>query len=900
MRGKGEQADMNTEVVHPVFSMAFDTSLQAKEVWKLGIDEAKREAEAVMGIPDAILDGWNLPLACFLTVGCPHCTLEDRHRSYHMSWSPEDPDRTQCQFCGHVYPSEAHPMTCVTEVLSPAGNPQRYPYHQGRDGRKYYMESQMLNIRRFWLRHQAALLAHLYGETGDGAYAQKVGTIIRRFAEVYPDIPIHGPGELASPVIYETPILPRPPHGVQPAPEPFGPRSLSAYDPPYPKPSTRSGLWNRYPYDEVPLTLMLAYDQAAEALDGATRMAIEGYFRDTVNYLRTYPRHLGNYDPMQAKWEIVCGRVIGEPEFVHGGVIRLQLMMQHVFFPDGMWCEGAPLYSSAVFKFICDALECAQGYTDPHAFIGREDDVRYEDFSAKEMTDVEFLRNALRTMVTPSGHLASVYDSVGASVYQGDDSKKAYFDDRPPDESAPGLLWACGHAVLGSGRGDDQVQARLQFMGAGTFSHSHSDRLGLQLFAKGREIASDIGYSQNNMRAYATSTFAHNLVMVDEAGQFDGYSPAGGQLVAYGDGHDTAQFVSVGSAAAYGHLRDYQRSLALVQASETDAYVVDLFDVDGGSQHDWLLHGDADRDGVLVTDLDLSDTDWNPFATAETFRQWDSEGGFTGGPGLRHPDNVKNAMGLIRHVRTSRPSGSWSATFQSDPDDGVGLKVHVPSANDAEVFTGEIPSIRRAGDRNQELLRYWMPLMICRRKGEDLASRFLAVHEPYRGGPFIEEVVQEGPVLIAKAQGFTDVHLFGAGNGTYQLDGCYGFMRLKGGAVVAAYLVDGTRLGFGDFRLDLKEANEGTVRAVEGRRVTLSGTADLNHATRVYLSFPSGQVYAVPVERIEQERGNSVAVLRHDPRFSLSEDGQSGRFEAFPNDAFEGEVRYRIPRCGGV
>ncbi|MDP6778274.1 MAG: heparinase II/III family protein [Candidatus Latescibacteria bacterium] len=891
---------MNAEVKHPVFTMEFDTSLQAKEVWELDIDEARREAEVVMGIPDAILDGWNLPKACFLTVGCPHCTLEDRHRSYHMSWSPEDPDRTRCQFCGHVYPSDAHPMNRETEVMSPAGNLQRYPYHQGRDGRQYYMESQMLNIRRFWLRHQASLLAHLYGETDEEAYAQKAGGIIRRFAEVYPDIPIHGPGKLASPVIYETEILPRPASGVQPVPEICGPESLSGYEPPYPKPSTRSGLWNRFPYDEVPLTLMLAYDQVAGALDDETRSTIEDYFRDTVNYLRTYPRYLGNYDPMQAKWEIVCGRVIGEPEFVHGGVIRLQLMMQHVFFPDGMWCEGAPLYSSAVLKFICDALACAQGYSDPEGFIGIEDGVRYEDFSPDEMTDIEYHRDALRVMMTPSGHLASVYDSVGASVFEADESKKPYFDDTPPDASAPGLLWACGHAVLGAGAGDDQVQSRLQFMSSGTFSHSHSDRLGLQLFANGKEIASDIGYSQNNMRAYATSTFAHNLVMVDETGQFDGYSPAGGQLIAFGDDHDTVQFVSVRAPMAYAHLSEYRRSLVLVKVSETDAYVVDLFDVRGGSQHDWLLHGDADRDGVLASHLDLMDVDENPFASAETFRMWDSESGFTGGPGLRHPDNVKNALGLIRNVRATRPSEGWSATFLQDPDDGTGVRIHMPTTDGIEVLTGEIPSIRQAGDRNHELLRYWMPLVICRRQGEDLASRFLAVHEPYRGGSFVDAVRRDGSALIVETRGFTDVHLFGGGNDTYVSDGCYGFLRLKTGKVLAAYLVDGTRLDFGDVCIDLEEADEGTIRKVDGRRLHLSDGARLDHADRVHLSFPSGQVYAVPAERIEQEDEGCVAVLKHDPRFTLAEDGRSGRFEAFPNDAFEGEVTYRIPRCGGI
>ncbi len=889
---------MNLEVKHPVFSMQMDNSLRSGKVWELDLEAAREEAGVVMGTADETLDGWNPPQACFLTVGCAHCTLEDRHRSYHFSWTPEEPERTVCTFCGHAYPSKEHPLDEVTEVVSPAGTAQQYPYFPGKDGRQYYMESQLYNIRRFWLRQQAALLAHLYRETGETDCARKAGAIIRRFAEVYPEIPVHGPGELASPVLCEVEILPTPPDGVQPAPEAFGPEAARTYDPPYPRPSTRSGLWNRYPYDEIPLSLMLAYDQVAGALEASTRALIEDYFRQTVNHLRTYPRYLGNYDPMQAKWEIVCGRVIGEPEFVHGGIARLKLMMQHVFYPDGMWCEGAPLYSSAVFQFLYDALESVEGYSDPEGYRGREDGLHYAEFVPEAMTDIAHLRGALEKMVVPGGNLASVYDTFGASLYsQGE--KETYFERPPPGESGPSLLWACGHAALGMGRGDDQVQARLQFMGSGTFSHSHNDRLSLQVFARGREMVSDIGYSQNTLRPYASCTFAHNLVMVDESSQFIEYSPAGGELIAYGDGHPSVQFVSVRAPQAYPEIREYRRSLALVKVSEEDAYLVDLFGVKGGSQHDWLLHGDADRDSTLASELGMDDLEGALFASGETFRMWDSEAGFKGGPGVRHPDNIKNALGLVRQVRGARTDDAWSATFRSSPDEGAALRLWMLGEKGTEVFFGETPSIRRAGDRNAELLDYWMPLVMARRKGEDLESRFLAVHEPYQGTPFITSVSREGQALVVKTAEFTDVHLLGGGDETYEMAGCYGFLRVVDDAVVSAYLADGTKLGFRDFSLELPEAAEGIVLGVEGETLRLSGQVDLENAERIYLSFPGGQRYAIPVREVRQEGEDSVAVLAHDPRFTLSEDGREGRLTAFPGEAFEGEVRYRVSRYGG-
>ncbi len=883
---------MNPEVKHPVFFMRVDNSLRARKVWEMDLEAAQEEAGVVMGIGDETLDAWNPPLACFLTVGCPHCTLEDRHMSYHFSWTPEEPERTVCTFCGHAYPSKEHPLDEVTEVVSPAGTAQQYPYFPGKDGRRYYMESQLYNIRRFWLRQQAALLAHLYRETGETDYARKAGAIIRRFAGVYPEIPVHGPGELASPVLYEVEILPVPPDGVQPVPEAFGPEAGRTYDPPYPRASTRSGLWNRYPYDEVPLSLILAYDQVAGALEAADRGLIEDYFRQTVNYLRTYPHYLENYDPMQAKWEIVCGRVIGEPAFVHGGIARLKLMMQHVFYPDGMWCEGAPLYSSAVFQFLCDALRSVEGYR------GREDGLHDAGFASEAMRGIAHVRGALEKMVVPDGSLASVYDTFGASLYTKGE-KETYFEHAPPAESEPSLLWACGHAALGMGQGDHQVQARLQFMGSGTFSHSHNDRLSLQVFARGREMVSDIGYSQNTLRPYATCTFAHNLVMVDESSQFIGYSPVGGALIAYGDGHPRVQFVSVRAPQAYPQTREYRRSLVLVKVSEEDAYLVDLFEVKGGAQHDWLLHGDADRDSALVSELEMEDLEGALFASGETFRMWDSETGFKGGPGVRHPDNIKNALGMVRQVRNTRTDDAWTATFRPSPDDGTALRLWMMGEKGTEVFFGEMPSIRRAGDRNAELLDYWMPLVMARHKGENLESNFLAVHEPYQGAPFITSVSREGRALVVKTPGFTDVHLLGGGNETYEMAGCYGFLRVVDDAVVSAYLADGTRLGFGDFSLALPEAAEGVVLGVEGATLCLSGKVDLENAERIYLFFPGGQRYAIPVREVRHGDKDSVAVLAYDPRFTLSEDGRKGRLTAFPGEAFEGEVRYRVPRYGG-
>jgi len=80
-----------------------------------------------------------------------------------------------------------------------------------------------------------------------------------------------------------------------------------------------------------------------------------------------------------------------------------------------------------------------------------------------------------------------------------------------------------------------------------------------------------------------------------------------------------------------------------------------------------------------------------------------------------------------------------------------------------------MPSIRRARrqdgawlrDSNEDILKYWMPLLIARRKGNALKSTFLAVHEPYERHPFIKKIYANDNTFYVETKDYTDVHLFG-------------------------------------------------------------------------------------------------------------------------------------------
>src|SRR5690606_13910164 len=93
-----------------------------------------------------------------------------------------------------------------------------------------------------------------------------------------------------------------------------------------------------------------------------------------------------------------------------------------------------------------------------------------------------------------------------------------------------------------------------------------------------------------------------NTVLVDERRQT---SRAGGRIEAFA-ASPTVQYVNVRAEGAYEGIVDrYQRSVALVDVSEDDAYAVDIFRVSGGKQHDYSIHGPG---GTLeVIGLELSE-----------------------------------------------------------------------------------------------------------------------------------------------------------------------------------------------------------------------------------------------------------------------------------------------------
>jgi hypothetical protein len=150
------------------------------------------------------------------------------------------------------------------------------------------------------------------------------------------------------------------------------------------------------------------------------------------------------------------------------------------------------------------------------------------------------------------------------------------------------LAGARGVAVLRSAA-DDRQCALLRY--GPTLNHGSADEMNVNLYALGREISYDQGYGWAHHRGgWAHTTVAHNVVVVNEKNQLLGAQGAGGSLEHFAQS-PRVRLVAADDPLAYASegVTRYRRLLAMVDAGG-GSYLLDVFDVRGGTRHDFSQH----------------------------------------------------------------------------------------------------------------------------------------------------------------------------------------------------------------------------------------------------------------------------------------------------------------------
>ncbi len=289
-----------------------------------------------------------------------------------------------------------------------------------------------------------------------------------------------------------------------------------------------------------------------------------------------------------------------------------------------------------------------------------------------------------------------------------------------------------GLAILRTGEGEEAQGLLLRY--GPSLNHGHYDDLNINYVARGYELTYDLGYGRTaatqTQSGWSRQTASHNLVVVDESSQLES-GETGGSLHLFA----VTPLVRVAEASAdSSYIKQgvsvYRRLVALI-GEGPDAYFLDIFRVRGGRQHDYVFHALADNIKVAGAEfgrpergsLAGPDADWSAAQI--------SDGDMRG-----HPNKwywippPPNGYGFLAGPQRGKAYGAWSADWTIDAQTAV--RLNMAAAPGTEVITavanGLYPDYPKA--------RY----VLARRRGENLASEFIAAVEPHGGTVRIRSV----------------------------------------------------------------------------------------------------------------------------------------------------------------
>jgi len=346
-----------------------------------------------------------------------------------------------------------------------------------------------------------------------------------------------------------------------------------------------------------------------------------------------------------------------------------------------------------------------------------------------------------------------------------------------------------GLALLRGGKAEN-ARALSLYYGRNT-GHGHRDTLNIELFAHGLDLLPDLGYPE-----YATlwpsryewtgHTISHNTVTIDRRAQANNRCGVA-RFVADGDGVSAAE---VYAGKPYPQASLYQRTVAMVDVSDSDFYIVDVFRVKGGKEHYYSIHG---PDGEIETEgLKLTAQPKGTFAGEDIAfgadlggreNAWRDSSGFQYLYDIRR-DSAPPALSAV----TWKVKDTWK--LLKEPKD-IRLRVNLLSPPGELVLAHGDPPRNKPG--NPRRLEY----IILPHTGDEVT--YVTVIEPYVGTRFIESIerTDDGSSVtlkVALASGridyiTTSLEPRGTKLGGVELDGRFGIVSEESGKAVTRLIV---------------------------------------------------------------------------------------------------------------
>ena len=736
----------------------------------------RRIADHVVAQADGTIDDMIPELTPWYCYGmtCPNCVGEKSQEamgSRVMRWSEKEPDLLRCRTCGQTYPDPAFPeaatLACPRsgQTLTFYLNDEERGNAEDRSGRRAWhwvgrpthvsFLGQIRVSKATFMIRATRSLALMHQFTGEARYAEKAVTILVRLAHCYRNWLYHDYWDTvadcdpmyaawhdrALPLVWKKHLCT----------DAYKKDSLDQAR----MLQTYWGAGRLHPSCDVAGSLVglsQAYDLVhdAEGADGQplwtpqSRAKVE---RDLfMEWLMGGEPFLGGagkatnvnnksgrvYNPMAH-----VAKCLGITQWADTALAGFEALEARSLAYDGFSHES-PAYTFSGASYLGNMLglaEALHGFRWPEGHPRRSGVVdlyrQSSRFRLLMRAQVDCLRpdgvmpplSDTPTTYTPNRRfletglkrLPEFYDDVFATVYPpGNPSEYALLHlDAAQIESRrtvrsgtqlPELYFpAWMTAILRHGSGPQAAMLTLHLSPHG--GHRHADNLSVYYRTGGRTVLGDHGYiGDTPMNRWFHHTFSHNLVIVDDRPQ-NMRNPLRRPRLHH---MATTPRVSVVEASSdvYKQCTEYRRLIALIKGPDGQTFAVDVFRVAGGKRHALRIFSELAASDGEEGRLELEGVELPPEPPL---------------PQVGTSTRSEDIFGLRDVRRTEEVPSAWRAVWkQKDAAYRLWMLTQVDAVEASNGPGQETP--REPGRR----VRY----VDAVREGPELASAFVAIHEP--------------------------------------------------------------------------------------------------------------------------------------------------------------------------
>jgi hypothetical protein len=285
----------------------------------------------------------------------------------------------------------------------------------------------------------------------------------------------------------------------------------------------------------------------------------------------------------------------------------------------------------------------------------------------------------------------------------GDTTFDTYFTALNAGNSA--MVASYGHVSMGAGSGSQTVQLNQNF--PGNNNHMRSDITAFVLWAFNNELLGNIRYYNGTPgRQFDEQILAHNAVTIDRVNMTP-YPSANtygnGDMTLYEPGNNGLAMTEIDGQRAYsGKASRYQRMMLLNTADLSRPYVVDVFRVTGGTNHDYTLHGAIRWDQTWQCSFPLV-TNPAPYPMLEPGETW-----------VEPTDQYQRFpyYGFWRNVSSNQAPANFQITYRDTSSSHRDLRLWMTDDGTAKVYQGITPNPGRDNTVPANFYVYWRPRLL--------------------------------------------------------------------------------------------------------------------------------------------------------------------------------------------